>query len=107
MRSEDEGKSMNDDLEHLRLLSIFHYIVGGLAGLCRCIPVIHLAMGIAMVSGSFDQSGSAAPPPQWIGWMFIVLGGGAIVIGWTFAIGLMLAGRFLQRRIHYTFCVVM
>jgi hypothetical protein len=30
-----------------------------------------------------------------------------MVLGWAFAIGLFLAGRFLQRREHHLFCLVM
>ena len=30
---------MNQDLEHLRLLSIFHYVVAGLGALISCIPL--------------------------------------------------------------------
>ncbi len=37
---------MDQDLEHLRLLSIFHYVVGGIAGLFACFPCIHLVLGI-------------------------------------------------------------
>ncbi len=34
---------MDQDLEHLRLLSLFHYVVGGIAALFGCFPFIHLA----------------------------------------------------------------
>ena len=37
---------MNQDAEHLKLLSIFHYVVGGLLGCCACIPIFHLIFGI-------------------------------------------------------------
>lgn len=38
---------MNDQVrEHIRLLSIFHYVVGGIGYLVSLIPCIHLAMGI-------------------------------------------------------------
>ena len=30
---------MNEDLEHLRLLSIFHYVVAGIGALFACLPV--------------------------------------------------------------------
>ena len=36
---------MNQDSEHLKLLSIFHYVVGGMAALFACIPFIHFFMG--------------------------------------------------------------
>ena len=40
-----------NDAEHLRLLSIFHYVVAGLAALLGTVPVIHLTIGILMLEG--------------------------------------------------------
>lgn len=45
---------MKEDLEHLRLLSIFHYVVAGLSGLAACFPIIHLAIGISMLTGNLQ-----------------------------------------------------
>ena len=45
---------MNDDQEHLRLLSIFHYVVAGFAAVFACLPLIHLAIGIAFLTGKID-----------------------------------------------------
>lgn len=38
------NRDVGKDLEHLRLLSIFHYVVGGLIALFACFPIIHLMM---------------------------------------------------------------
>ena len=51
---------MNQDEEHLRLLSIFHYVVGGLTALFACIPIIHLVVGLAILFGAFP--GNDVPP---------------------------------------------
>ena len=51
---------MNQDAEHLKLLSIFHYIVGGITALFSCLFIMHIAMGIAMLTGAFDAK--EAPP---------------------------------------------
>ncbi len=48
--------TVNRDEEHLRLLSVFHYVVAGLAALFGCFPVIHLVIGILMLSGVMDDS---------------------------------------------------
>ena len=40
---------MNQDIEHLRLLSIFHYVVAGIGALVSCFPVFHLAFGLVML----------------------------------------------------------
>jgi hypothetical protein len=99
--------ALPDDAEHLRLLSIFHFVVGGLTALVACIPLIHLAVGIAIVSGAFDDVAKGSPPPAFIGWLFIVIGALVILLGWTYSIGLIVAGRLLGRRQGYLFCLVM
>jgi hypothetical protein len=99
---------MNDhqrDLEHLRLLSVFHYVVAALAALFSMFPLIHLGIGIAMVSGTFD--GGKEPPPGFVGWMLIAFAGSFILAGLTIAVLIALAGRSLARRRRYTFCCVM
>src|SRR5436190_1439763 len=95
----------NDDAEHLRLLSIFHYVLAGIAALVGTFPVIHLSIGILIIQGALDQPGQAAPPAAF-GWFFVVIGGVLILFGWTLAVLLAVAGRLLARRRSYTFCLV-
>lgn len=97
---------MNQDLEHLKLLSIFHYVVGGMAALLACIPFIHFFMGLAMLTGWFPDADPDAPLGV-IGGVLMLVAGGIILAGWTFAGLLVLAGRRLAARRSYTFCVVM
>ena len=40
---------MNQDAEHLRLLSIFHYIVGGLAALFSFFPLLYTTVGAIFI----------------------------------------------------------
>ena len=96
----------NQDLEHLRLLAIFHYVVAGLAALFACIPLLHLFMGIAMVSGwgGFNETD---PMAGFMGWFFIAFSSVFILCGWAFAFCLFLAGRNLSQQRRYTFCLVM
>jgi hypothetical protein len=98
---------MNQDAEHLRLLGIFHFVCAGLAALFACIPIIHLILGLVMVFGpeTFGKTGN--PPPAFLGWFFIAMALGVIFLGWLFAALLAWAGRCLQQRKHYTFCLVM
>jgi len=98
----------NRDLDHIRLLTIFHYVMGGLIGFVSCIPVIHLAIGIFMIlnPGTFQSEGQEATP-VWAGWLFAILGGVFILMGWSFAICIILAGRFLNQRKNYLYCMIM
>lgn len=100
-------RQVNQEEQHLDLLAIFHYIVGGLAGLFACIPIIHLAMGIAMLTGAFQpESEGDAFPLELMGTLFVAMSSVAILLGWTLAVLVILAGRYLKRRRAYTFCLV-
>jgi hypothetical protein len=97
---------MTQDDEHLRLLSIFHYVVGGLAGLFATFPIIHVIVGLYVIfkPENFQRHG---PEDAFFGWIFVIIGGALIVVGWTFAIFVITTGRFLAKRKHYMFCLVM
>jgi hypothetical protein len=98
---------MNRDEEHLKLLSIFHYVVAGCAALFALFPVIYLIFGLVMLLAPASFAGNGSPPPAFVGWIFIIMGSVFIILGWTFAAFVFTAGRFLARRKHYTFCLVM
>lgn len=97
---------MNDDVQHLKLLCIFHYIVAGITALVGCFPIIHLAVGIAVLSGSFSPQPNDPAAALLMGWMFTGIAGVMIVAMWSFAVVVAFAGRFLQQRRRWTFCVV-
>ncbi|MGD0900666.1 MAG: hypothetical protein ABR915_22770 [Thermoguttaceae bacterium] len=93
---------MTQDETHLDLLAIFHYIVGGLTALFSCMFLLHVAMGIAMLSGAFGKDA----PPRIFAWFFILVPSVFIFVGWTLAALIITAGRRLKRRASYTFCLV-
>jgi len=94
---------MTQTEEHLKLLSLFHYIVGGLTALFACFPFIHLAIGIAILRGAMDGKEAA---PHFIGWIFVVIAAVFILLGWIMAGLIIAAGRKLRRRTARTFCLV-
>lgn len=95
---------MNQDLEHLRLLSIFHYVVGGIMGLFGCFPIIHLVVGIAALGGAMDGNGQG--PPEAFGWLFICAAVFTMGFIWGIAIAILLAGNKLASHTGHTFCLV-
>ncbi len=97
---------MNDDAQHLKLLSIFHFVVAGITALVGCFPIIHLAVGIAILSGRFPPQPNDPAAESFMGWMFTGIAGVMIVTMWSFAIVLLFAGRSIQERRRWTFCVV-
>ena len=90
----------SNDAEHLRLLSIFHYIAGGLLALGGCIPIIHVVLGVLIVTGKFG------PRPDPAGYFFIAIGTMFILFCWSLAVCLILSGRFLTQRRNYVFSFV-
>jgi len=91
---------MNQDEQYLKLLSVFHYVVGGLVAFFACIPLIHLTIGIAMLVGAIDNA------PALVGLIFVLMAMLFITVGWTLAICIVIAGRCLAKRKHYMFCLV-
>lgn len=96
-----------DHEENLRLLTIFHYIVGGLAAVFALFPVFHLIFGLIMVlmPNSMETSDDAAA--RVVGWMFILIAVTIITVGWVIAGCIVYAGRSLAQRKRYMFCLVM
>jgi hypothetical protein len=100
--------TVDDDEQHLRLLSIFHYVVGGLTTLFACFPLIHVALGLAMIYA--PQSMSSKPgdqPPAFMGWLFTCMGAGMFFVGLSVAVCVFLAGRFIAQRRRYWFVFVL
>lgn len=98
--------SMNQDQEHLRLLSIFHYVMGGMTALFALFPLIYVIIGGVMVAGGMSGSAGSPPPPPAVGWFMIAIGVGVFLIGETMAACTIAAGRFLSARTHRVFCIV-
>lgn len=94
---------MNDDKEHLKLLSIFHYIVGAITALFACFPLIHVAIGIALLVGAFDGKDA---PPKFAGWIFIIFPGLMILCGWALAVCMFITGSKLAHYRARTYCLV-
>ncbi len=95
---------MNKDYENLKMLSIGFYVYAGITALFACFPFIHLFVGIAMVSGSFDNGRDA--PPAAFGWFFIGIAAVVILMGFTLAICSFFAGKYIKEQKKFTFCFV-
>jgi hypothetical protein len=92
-----------DDLEQLRLLSIFHYVVAGLAALVSLFPAIYLVLGLLMATGhvSPEDEGSRI-----FGWLMSSCASFFTVVGLVFAVLIALAGRSLAEQARYTYCLL-
>jgi hypothetical protein len=100
---------MDRDTEQLNLLSIFHYVVAGLAALFSFFPLLYAAIGVVFIFAA--RHGTAKPgeelPPEFLGWIFAVLGSVLFLIGIAIAICILITGRSLALCKRYSFVLVM
>jgi hypothetical protein len=97
---------MDRDAQELQLLAIFQYVVAGMTALFGCFPIIHLAIGIAALSGHLNSGIRDPKETILFGWLFTTVAGAVILIMWTAALLFALVGRNLQKRRHRMFCVI-
>lgn len=98
-------QTLEEDQEQLNLLAIFHYIIGGIAALVSCVPVIHLVIGIFLVAaGSSELEAKGEEVPVALGWLFVIVPVCIILVGLSISICILMAGRNLQRHKAHTFC---
>src|SRR5262245_34860617 len=99
---------MDRDTEQLNLLAIFHYDVAGFAVLFSFVPLLYTALGVIFIFAA--RNGTAKPgeelPPEFLGWIFAVVGLLLFVIGIVMAITILIAGRSLALRKRYTCALV-
>jgi hypothetical protein len=100
---------MDRDTEQLNLLSIFHCVVAGLAALFSFFPLLYTTIGVIFIFAA--RHGTAKPgedlPPEFLGWIFAVLGSLLFLMGIAMAICILIAGRSLALRKRYSFAFVM
>jgi len=100
------------DADHLKLLSIFHYVMAGLSVFGMLLGGLYVAMSFflpkALATVPTSPSSSTPPPgfPKELSWILTVEG---LVIGFfslLAVIGFFLCGRYLSARRNRTFCFV-
>lgn len=100
---------MNQDREHLQLLAIFHYVVAGLAALFSLFPLLYTTVGTIFIFAA--RHGTAKPgeelPPEFLGWIFAVIGSVLFLVGLAMAICILIAGQSIALRKRYSFAFVM
>ena len=97
---------MNDDVQHLRYLTIGHYIGAAITALFACFPLIHFTIGLIFLIKPPEAPGGEPFPAQLFGLMFALIGGALVLCGWAFAALIFVAGRSLSARKQHTFCIV-
>jgi hypothetical protein len=103
-----EDRSEILDEEHLRLLTIAHYVTGGFAIAFSCLFILYsfLFLLLARRPDLFrGSSGGEAPPPEIMG-LFAIFFGMFVFAGWTFGGLTIYAGYCIKKRIHRTLTLV-
>jgi hypothetical protein len=97
------------DEEHLNLLAIFHYIVGGLMALFACFALIYVLLGVALVASPsmLSDGHSANAPPAAVGIFLAAFGIVFFLIGATLGTCTIVSGRHLSKHQKYNFSFVM
>jgi ABC-type transport system involved in multi-copper enzyme maturation permease subunit len=95
---------VNQDEEHLRMLSILHYVWGGLIGFFSVFGLLYAIFGVtAMMFAARGHNG----PPVLVGAMFLLFGLLFVLICGTISALTIWVGRNLSQRKRYTLCFVM
>ena len=91
----------------IRLLSILHYVFGGLTIFTSLIPLVHVGAGIFMASGKIPtDTAQEAQMLALMGSFFIGIGSLIIFFGMICGICTILAGRFLGQYKNHTYCFI-
>jgi hypothetical protein len=102
----DRRYDRTPDEDHLRILSILHYVLGGLSMLGGLFPLLYVIIGVVMLSGAMDGPNPNSSPPPFLGWAFIIGGGGISFLILAIGVCLLYAGYCLYTHKHYMFCFV-
>ena len=99
----------NQNEQYLKILSIFHYIVGGLVALFSLSPItIYLDAGLERFVTILTEPHSG--PPFFLSQRFLLFAIAMqcvfVLAGWALAICIVLTGVFMAKRKNYKFCVV-
>jgi hypothetical protein len=101
---------MSRDDDHLKLLAIFHYVLGAMTVLFCSFPLMYVFIGLMFIfrPDAFDHAGGGrgAFPDRAFGLIFVGVGAVLLLLGWTLGVLTAYAGRCISRREKHTFCLV-
>jgi hypothetical protein len=97
------------DAEHLRLLTIGHYVAGGLHIAFASLFIFHFVFALAAATNpdffGANQQAQNGPPSGFFN-IFAWVIGFFILAGWTFGGLTIFSGRCIKSRIHHTLSLV-
>lgn len=97
------------DTEHLRILSILHYVFGGLQLFGAVSGLIFVGMGSLFAAGGIFAPATSPQDRaamQFMGMLFSAIGLGFVVYSLAIGCGLIYAGLCLGRAERYVYCLI-
>ena len=94
---------VNQDEEHLRLLSILYYVKGALTGVGACIGGVYTVIAGGVLTAA-SQHGNG--PPAFVAPMVTIILGFGVLLAVAITVLIIWAGRSLAQKKNYTFCFV-
>ena len=105
---------MDDDNQVLNLLSIFHFVIAGIAAFFATIPFIYTSSEIFGIvrTVAFDMSPTEVwarvrSPLGWVPFAAIGLILAWVIAGWFFAFAVARLGYFIRKKQRYKYCLIM
>lgn len=93
---------MDDDIKYLELLTIFHFIFGGIIALIACIPLVSVILGTVIATAS---SNSGIASGTYAGIFIAIAGVFGSLLGWAVAVVIFLVGVKLKKYKSRIFCI--
>ena len=101
------------DADHLRVLSILHYVWGGLIMLFACFALIYVVVGLMIATNRWPgmpprptSAPTGQPPPAFVGSLIAGMGGCGLIGGWGLGIATIVSGRRMMQRRSRVFSIV-
>ena len=67
------AEPIEEDTEQLRILSIFHFVIAGLMAMLGSVPIIHLVIGLSLLTNAQDMGAVDGGPPMTMAMTMIAL----------------------------------
>jgi len=101
------AEQWRQDNEHLQLLAILYYVMGGFATLGACIPLAYFGAGLAFLGGAVAQTDrDASAGMAAFGGLVMVIAIPFVLLMFVQIICLFLTGRYLSESRNHLFCFI-
>jgi hypothetical protein len=101
----DDGQRIRDE-EHLKLLSIFHYVSGGITAFSGLFPLIYVFMGALFMAMPFSHSADDDLVLRSMGSILLVFGVLFSSVFMVFAAMKIYSGYCIAKRKNRVFCLL-